>query len=65
MKTKKTPGQSKAARAATLGRKRVALIQKLIKIDVKMDALRAQAKSVQFKIDNVDRVINNLGYNGE
>jgi hypothetical protein len=48
MKTRRTPGQSKAA----------------IKIDVKMDALRAQAKSVQFKIDNVDRVINGLGFNG-
>lgn len=54
----------KAAKAERLGARRVALIKRQIMLDAKMDKLRDQHRSLQFKIDNVDRVINNLGFGG-
>lgn len=62
---KKSSVASKAKRAAQLGARRVVQIRRLIALDAQMDKLRARAKSIQFKIDNIDRVINSLGYGGE
>lgn len=61
----KMSAKSKAKKAASLGARRTALIKRLIALDAQMDKLRARQNSVNFKIANIDRVINNLGYGGE
>lgn len=55
---------SKAKKAGQLGSRRSALIKRLIVLDAQMDKIRDKKKSVEFKLDNIDRVINNLGYGG-
>jgi len=55
---------AKARKASRLGAMRSAQIKRIIALDAKIDKLRALQKSAQFKIDNIDRVINSLGYGG-
>jgi transcription initiation factor TFIIIB Brf1 subunit/transcription initiation factor TFIIB len=61
---RKTSVAAKAKKAGQLGARRSALIKRLIALDAQMDVIRARKKSVEFKLDNIDRVINNLGYGG-